>query len=123
MTMISAISRAPKDAYAQLVRELQEEFDCLDVEALAERIVEAEATDFHWEARVRERYLGQHFGCDFEGEAGPGELSRVAIMSVLDGRWYVAMCLVDGEGAAVELVWKREFEQRGEAEFELLRAR
>ncbi len=51
------------------------------------------------------------------------ELSRVAILSVLDGGWYVGLCLVDGEGAAVELLWKRQFGTLGEAEFELLRAR
>jgi hypothetical protein len=44
-------------------------------------------------------------------------------LSSLEGRWYTGMCLVDGEGAAVDLLWKRRFQSRGEAEFELLRAR
>ncbi len=90
---------------------------------LAERIIEAEAIDFLWEARVRERYLGQQIGWDFGDEEASEELSRVAILSVLDGHWHVGTCLVDGEGAAVELLWKRRFDSRGEAEFELLRAR
>ncbi len=90
---------------------------------LAERIIEAEAVDFLWEARVREQYLGQQIGWDMDDEDGSQELSRVAILSVLDGRWYAGLCLVDGEGAAVELLWKRQFGSRGEAEFELLRAR
>ncbi|WP_114954989.1 hypothetical protein [Sphingosinicella terrae] len=90
---------------------------------LAARIIEAEAVDFLWEARVRERYLGQQIGWDLDDEYASQELSRVSILSVLDGRWYVGMCLVDGEGAAVELLWKRPCEGRGEAEFELLRAR
>ena len=32
---------------------------------LAARIMEAEAADFLWEARVKERYLGQHFDVCF----------------------------------------------------------
>jgi hypothetical protein len=90
---------------------------------LAERIIEAEAVDFLWKARVQERYLGQQIGWDFDDEDASQELSRVVILSVLDGRWYAGLCLVDGEGAAVELLWKRQFGSRGEAEFELLRAR
>ena len=90
---------------------------------LAERIIEAEALDFLWEARVRERYLGQQIGLDFDDEDPSQELSRVAILSVLDRRWYAGMCLVDGEGAAVELLWKRHFQTCAEAEFELFRAR
>ena len=90
---------------------------------LAERIIEAEALDFLWDARVQERYLGQQIGYDFEYDDWYQELSRVAILSVLDGRWYAGMCLVDGEGAAVELLWKWQFQSRVEAEIELLRAR
>ena len=90
---------------------------------LVERIIEAEAVDFLWEARVRERYLGQQTGWDSDDEEAFRELSRVAILSVLDGRWYAGTCLVDGEGAAVELLWKRQFQSRGEAEIELIRAR
>jgi hypothetical protein len=90
---------------------------------LAERIIEAEAVDFLWEARVRERYLGQQIGFDFDDEDPSQEFSRIAILSVLGGRWYAGMCLADGEGAAVELLWKRQFQDREEAEFELLRTR
>jgi hypothetical protein len=90
---------------------------------LAERIIEAEAVDFLWQARVRERYLGQQIGCELDDKDASQELSRVAILSVLDGRWYAGMCLVDGQGAAVELLWKRLFDRREGAEFELLRAR
>ena len=88
---------------------------------LAERIIEAEAVDFLWEARVRERYLGQQTGSDLDDESASQEFSRVAILSVLEGRWYAGLCLVDGEGVAVELLWKRQFQSREEAEFELLR--
>ncbi len=90
---------------------------------LAEQIIEAEALDFLWDARVRERYLGQHFSCDLDDDEASQELFRIAILSVLDGSWYAGMCLVDGEGVAVELLWKRVFQCCAEAEFELLRAR
>ena len=115
MNMISTVGRScDVDVDA-----LRAEFGAV----LAERIIEAEALDFLWEARVRERYLGQQIGWEFDDGEPFQELSRVAILSVLDGRWYTGMCLVDGEGAAVELLWKRQFQSRGEAEFELLRAR
>jgi hypothetical protein len=93
---------------------------------LAERIIEAEALDFLWDARVRERYLGQHFGSGFDDnddDEASQEFSRVAILSMLDGSWYAGMCLVDGEGVAVELLWKRQYGCRAEAEFKLLGAR
>ncbi len=115
MNMISTIGRGCDAA----LEALRAEFGA----ALAERIIEAEALDFLWEARVRERYLGQQIGWDFDDEDASRELSRVVILTVLDGRWYAGMCLVDGKGAAVELLWKRQFGSRGEAEFELLRAR
>lgn len=115
MYMISTIERGCDAA----VDVLRAEFGAV----LAERIIEAEAVDFLWEARVQERYLGQQIEWNFDDDEASEELSRVAFLSVLDGRWYVGNCLVDGEGAAVELLWKRQFGSRGEAEFELLRAR
>lgn len=73
---------------------------------IASRILESEACDFHWQARVRERYLGLYeddaFGC---GE----ELSRMAILSRLDGQWHAGVCLVDGDGEAGTLLWLRTF--------------
>jgi len=115
MNMMSTIGRGCDAA----VDALRAEFGAV----LAERIIEAEAVDFLWESRVAERYLGQQVGWGFDDEEASQDLSRVAILSALDGRWYASMCLVDGEGAAVELVWKRLFDSRGEAEVELLRAR
>jgi hypothetical protein len=115
MNMISTVGRSCDAA----VDALRAEFGGV----LAERIIEAEAVDFLWEARVRERYLGQQIGWGIDDEDGSQELSRVSVLSVLDGRWYAGLCLVDGEGAAVELLWKRQFGTRGEAEIELLRAR
>jgi len=83
---------------------------------MADRILEAEAADYLWEARVKERYLGQHFDVGFDDSEDERELSRIAIVSFLGGLWYAASCLVDGEGMAVDLLWKRSFETRAAAE-------
>ena len=104
MTMISAIGNGRCEA---VVDALQAEFGAI----MAARILEAEAMDFLWDARMKERYLGQHFCLEIDAE----ELSRVAIMGVLAGRWCAALCLVDGEGSAVELIWQRKFDRMEEA--------
>lgn len=98
-----------------LVDALRAEFGAV----LAARILEAEALDFLWEARVHERYLGQHFGVEYDGES---ELSRVAIMSFLDGAWHVGVCVIDGEGDAVALLWRRDCACREEAKSSFERA-
>lgn len=123
MTMVSTMGGRAGDGYSQLVRELQVEFRHGDVWALADRIVESEAADFYWEARLRERYLGQHFDADMEADEAGDELVRVAMLSFFARRWHVGICLVDGEGRAVGLLWLRNFEGRAEAEAAFARAR
>ena len=105
MTTIDAMANGRCEA---VVDGLRAEFGAI----LAARILEAEAADFLWDARVKERYLGQHFSLEEDGE----ELSRIAILSALAGRWHAALCLVDGEGSPVELLWKRTFYSLEEAE-------
>jgi hypothetical protein len=109
MTTISAIANGRCDA---LVEALQAEFGSV----LAERILEAEAADFLWEARLNERYLGQHLDVAFASDDEERELARIAVLSFVGGRWHAASCLVDGDGMAVDLLWKRSFGSRGEAE-------
>ena len=118
MNMISAIHVVGFSGCQQVLDGLQAEFGSV----LAERIFEAEALDFLWEARVQERYLGQQIDFDFDQEDASRELSRVAILSSLGGTWHVGMCLVDGEGCAVELLWRRRFDARIEADTALRRA-
>jgi len=108
MDSFSAISNARKD----VAEALRAEFGAIQ----AARILEAEVADFLWEARVKERYLGQHFDVGFGADEDEMELARVAILAFLDRRWHVAACLVDGEGRAVDLLWKRGFDGREEAE-------
>ena len=122
MTIISALPGAG-DAYARLVDGLRMELGCSDIGALAERIFEAEKADFHWQARVRERYLGQHVELDFGDEDASDDLSRIAILSFLGQRWHAGICLVDGEGCAVDLLWLRSFERHDEAAETFARAR
>ena len=90
---------------------------------LADRILEAEAADFLWESRVLERYLGQHVDAVSSDESMFEDVSRVAFLSLLDGRWHAGICLVDGEGAAVDLLWKRAFNAGEEAEYAFIHAR
>ena len=123
MTMVSLSSASRKDGYSQLVRELQAEFRHDDVGVLADRIVESEAADFYWEARVRERYLGQHVDLDDDADDAGEELARVAILSVFAAQWHVGACLVDGEGRAAGLLWRRSFAGLAEAEAAFARAR
>ena len=108
MTIISSVRNGRCDA---VVDALQAEFGAI----LAARILEAEAMDFLWDARVGQRYLGQHVDLDTGADDEVPELSRVAILSVLDGRWHCAACLVDGEGQAVELLWKQAHDGLDEA--------
>jgi hypothetical protein len=90
---------------------------------LAERVIEAEAADFLWESRVRERYLGQHFDAIDDEDLSSQDMSRIAFLSFLDGRWHAGICLVDGEGSATELLWRQTFLSSGEAEIAYLEAR
>lgn len=90
---------------------------------LSARVLEAEALDFLWEARVRERYLGHEIRFDVDDHEVYEECFRVAFISVLDGCFYAGSCLVDGGGDAIQLLWKRSFDGLEEAESELLRAR
>lgn len=123
MAIVLAIPGGSGDAYARLVEGLRIEFGCSDIAALAERIFEAEKVDFHWQARTRERYLGQHFALDFGGDDASEDISRIAILSFLAGRWHAGVCLVDGDGCAVDLLWLRSFERRDDAAEAFARAR
>ncbi|MEA3017996.1 MAG: hypothetical protein QOI38_2718 [Sphingomonadales bacterium] len=109
MTTILAMANGACEARVQA---LKTEFGAI----LASRIIEAEAVDFLWDARVKERYLGQHFDICFPPDDEDVELSRVAVLSAYAGQWHAGACLVDGEGRAVDLLWKQSFEDRGQAE-------
>jgi hypothetical protein len=90
---------------------------------LAERVIEAEAAEFLWESRIRERYLGQHVGVIDDEECSSEDVSRMAFLSFLDSCWHAGVCLVDGEGAALELLWNRKFRCAEEGKIAFIEAR
>lgn len=119
MTVRTDIGVAAERVLAKLVAGLEIEFGHGAGEALATRFLEAEEVDFVWEARVCERWLGA-LECD--GECGGGrkeigeiELDRVAIVGCLDGGWYAAVSIVDGDGQAHGLMARRACASEGMA--------
>jgi len=94
MGMIQNIGTASDRVFQTLLAGLELEFGHGAGAALARRFLEAEDTDFLWEARREERWLGRYFGA--EGEEI--ELDRIAICGRIDRRWYMSVMLVDGDG-------------------------
>jgi hypothetical protein len=99
MATISIISTASRDAYPALLAGLQAEYGHAGAVELATHFLEAEAADFHWESRLAERWLGACDGPESGGEA----LERIAIAGELRHVWFVAICLVDGDGDIVSM--------------------
>jgi len=110
MSMFQPISHASDRVMAALVAGLALEFGREAAEALAERFVAAEECDFSWDARQQERWLGAYQTLDDDIE-----LDRVAIIGRLDGQWFVAVCIVDGDGLARGLIGRRTFARAGQA--------
>jgi len=108
MTMIQPISHASDRVMLALIAGLELEFGRGAAEGLAERFVAAEECDFCWDARVEERWIGAYVAAADEDF----ELDRVTILGRLDGRWFVAMVIVDGDGMAHGLMAKRTFASR-----------
>jgi len=105
MAGFQTIGAACDRVLAALVAGLEAEFGRGAGEALAQRFLEAEESDFLWDARVSERWLGAYRAQDEDDF----ELDRVAIVGRLDGRWFVAVSLVDGDGNAHGLLARRSF--------------
>ncbi len=115
MTMFQPIGaasvKAMDRAVATLVAGLEIEFGQGAGAALAQRFLEAEECDFLWNARLSERWLGAYQAQDEEDF----ELDRVAIIGRLDGRWFVAVIIVDGDGNAHGLMARRSFGREHQA--------
>lgn len=105
MSMIQGIGAASDRVMAALISGLEIEFGQGAGEALAHRFLEAEESDFHWDARIQERWIGAYESLD-DDEI---ELDRVKIFGRLDGRWFVAVMIVDGDGNAHGMMGKRTF--------------
>lgn len=111
MTMFQPVGIVSDRVMATLVAGLEIEFGRGAGEALAQRFLEAEENDFLWDARVSERWLGAYESNDEEDL----ELDRVAIVGRLDGRWFVAVSVVDGDGSAHGLMGRRDFRSERQA--------
>ena len=111
MTMMQSIGVASDRVKAALISGLEIEFGRGAGEALAHRFLEAEEVDFHWDARVQERWIGSYESTDDEEL----ELDRVKIFGRLDGEWFVAVMIVDGDGNAHGMISKRTFGNQSEA--------
>lgn len=107
-----ASARVTDRVMVALVSGLEIEFGRGAGEALAQRFLDAEEVDFHWDARISERWIGAYASVDEEDV----ELDRVAIIGRLDGKWFVAVMIVDGDGNAHGIMGKRTFRGRGQAE-------
>ena len=105
MTMIQPIGAASDRVLAALVAGLEIEFGRGAGAALAARFLDAEDADFRWEARQCERWLGSYTSNDDEDLL----LDRVAICGRLDGKWFTATMIVDGEGEAHGMLGCRTF--------------
>jgi hypothetical protein len=105
MTQVSSISEASDRVMAKLISGLEIEFGSRAAEGLAHHFLEAEEVDFHWDARTSERWLGEYEA----QEDDEIELDRVAIMGFLDGGWFVATCIVDGDGNPHFMLGCRKF--------------
>nr|WP_198148511.1 hypothetical protein [Sphingomonas sp. Y57] len=113
MGVMETIGTASDRVMMKLVAGLEIEFGRGAGQALGERFLEAEEVDFLWDAREQERWLGSYEGgiedMDFE-------LDRVAILGCLDGQWFVATVIVDGDGQPHGLLGRRRFDSRNAAD-------
>jgi len=105
MDMFQPVSDGADRVMAALVAGLELEFGTGAGRALSERFLAAEESDFVWDARVQERWLGRYEALEEEDF----ELDRVAVIGRLDGRWFVAVCIVDGDGNAHGMIGRRGF--------------
>lgn len=105
MTMITILQTQSRDAYPALIAGLEAQYGREGSVEIACRFLDAELADFHWQSRMMERHLGRYEGAIDEAEGL--ELERVAILGVLKGAWFVATCIVDGDGAVHDIMGLR----------------
>lgn len=109
MRQVHTIGAASDRVMAALISGLELEFGRGAGEALAARFLDAEESDFVWDARDQERWLGSYDSENDNDDDGYIELDRVAVMGLLDGRYFVATMIVDGEGNAHGMLGRRSF--------------
>ncbi len=112
MGMVQSIGAASERVMAALVSSLEIEFGRGATKGLAACFLASEECDFQWDARLSERWLGAYCSAD-EDEI---ELDRVAIVGRIDGRWFAATSIIDGDGMSHAMINRRSFDTRHEAE-------
>lgn len=112
MTTISTHPHAAFDRFPQLLEDLADEFGRDGVLSTADRIINAEWADFHWDGRIAEMNLGAYEAFDDDHD----DLQRVAILGYFRARYYVAICIVDGERGVHWMFEKRTFDTFAAAE-------
>ena len=112
MGIISHIATTATDTYAALVSGLEVEFGTTETPALASYYIDAEAADFYWDARQMERHLGAYESLDSDNEG----LELIHIIGVLNARWFVATCVVDGDGQVRDMMKLRLFTSAWDAD-------
>lgn len=119
MHIEAIIENTPETILAALVQGLEIEFGSGAGEALARRFLDAEETDFLWDARIAERWIGS-----FEhGNEDGFELDRVSIFGRLGRSWFAAIMIIDGEGQPHGTIARRDYSRRSEAEVAFIYAR
>lgn len=111
MGMVQGIGSASDRIVGTLVDGLELEFGRGAGEALAHRFLDAEKVDFHWDARVLERWIGAYESADDEDF----ELDQIAICGRLNGEWFCATMLVDGEAQAHGMIGCRPYGAKTQA--------
>jgi hypothetical protein len=106
MTQVSSIREASDRVMAKLISGLEIEFGSRAAQGLAQHFLTCEEVDFHWDARASEWWLGAYEAQDEDDL----ELDRILIMGQLDGRWFVATCIVDGDGNPHYMLGCRDFD-------------
>jgi len=112
MTMMQTLSAASDRVMEALIAGLELEFGRGAAEGLAQHFIDAEDSDFCWDARVQERWLGAYATFD-EGDI---ELDRVAVLGHLNGDWFIAICIIDGDEMPHGMMGRRTFSSRKSAE-------
>lgn len=95
--------------FERLVAGLKVEFGSTAGEGLARVFIDAEAADFYWDARRDVRWLGAYQSFDPDDD---DTLERLAVTGCLDGRFYVAVLVVDAYDAVHAMLALRQFDTR-----------
>ncbi|WP_232209428.1 hypothetical protein [Sphingomonas sp. SKA58] len=111
MGMVQGIGTASDRMLDTLVAGLELEFGRGVGEALVQGFLDAEDVDFHWDARALERWIGAYESADDEDF----ELDRIAICGQLNGEWFCATMLVDGDAQAHGMTGCRQYRSKMQA--------